>query len=184
MTRFVVFGTVAAALALFVWQFVSNAALPWHEMTMREFQGAESVVQAVRAAAPQNGVYFAPQGILAAVSFAPDLHDKTKDMVPMMAKQVVINLLVAFILCLVVARRRTAGPLATGAMLGMIGLAAGALKELSDANWYGFSTSYALVNLIDCSIMFFIAGLVLGALARRLMPAAEAAAAEPAGVAA
>ena len=49
-------------------------------------------------------MYTAPQGIIAAVSFTPDVADKTKAMGPNMAKQMVIDLVAALLICILVAR--------------------------------------------------------------------------------
>src|SRR2546423_13028687 len=76
--KYLLYGTLAAGLTFFVWQTISNVAIPWHTATMSEFQNSAAAVQAIKAAAPTNGVYFANQGILAAVAFTPDMADKTK----------------------------------------------------------------------------------------------------------
>lgn len=56
-TKFIVVGTLAAALTLYVWQVISNVALPWHEATMHMWEGAtnDAVVQAMRTHAPESG---------------------------------------------------------------------------------------------------------------------------------
>ena len=101
--KYLLIGTLAAGLTLFVWQTISNVAIPWHTATMKESNNA-AVVQAIHAAAPANGVYFSPQGVLAAVSFTPDMADKTKAMGGNLVKQAVIDLIVALLLCILVAR--------------------------------------------------------------------------------
>jgi hypothetical protein len=167
-TRFIAFGTVATVVTLFAWQSISNAAIPWHTATMRPFTNGAAVVQAIRAGAPENGVYFSERGILAAVSLTPDLADKSQAMGPNFVKQAGIDLVVAVVLCLLVLRLPAAGPVKTGVTLGAAALAVASVIELSDWNWYGFAASYELVNVIDQTIAFFIAGLVLGAIRRRV----------------
>ena len=76
-------------------------------------------------------------------------------------KQAVIDLVVALLLCILVTRigvRRKRDPALT---LGLAGLTAGSIKEMSDWNWYGFSSSYAIVNEIDLAIQFALAGIVI-----------------------
>lgn len=172
-TRFLVVGTLAAALTLYVWQVVSNVALPWHEATMYMWEGPtnDAVVQAVRAAAPENGVYFSGQGILAAVSMRPDLADKTQMMGPMMAKQIGIDLVVALLLALVVLRTGTTTPARTAATLGLAGLAAGLVTELSNWNWYGYDLAFSLVNVAELAVAWFLAGLTLALVHRKLSTA-------------
>ena len=172
-TRFLVVGTLAAALTLYVWQVVSNVALPWHEATMHMWEGPtnDAVVQAVRAAAPENGVYFSGQGILAAVSMRPDLADKTQMMGPMMAKQIGIDLVVGFLLALVVLRTGTTTPARTAATLGLVGLAAGLVTELSNWNWYGYDLAFSLVNVAELAVAWFLAGLTLAWVHRKFSTA-------------
>lgn len=168
--KFMLYGTLAAAVTLFVWQAVSNTAIPWHKATINTFRDNAAAVQAIRAQAPANGVYAAPEGIVLAQSLTPTLADKSKSMGANLAKQFVIDLIAAFVLCLVLADqsvRRRARDVAL--RLGGIGLAAVMIKEFSDWNWYGFSASYAFVNTVDLTIQFIIAGLVLTSIRNRLM---------------
>jgi hypothetical protein len=109
------------------------------------------------------------------VSLTPDLADKSKSMGPNMVKQIVIDLVAAFLLCFVVARIGVVRKRDTALTLGVAGLAAGIIKEMSDWNWYGFSASYAIVNEIDLAIQFAIAGVVLAWLYKREMRAETAA---------
>jgi hypothetical protein len=168
--------TLAAFLTLFVWQTISNAALPWHMATLRAFADDTGAIKAIRAQAPENGVYASPRGVLAAISIAPDMADKTQTIGGMMAKQAIIDIVVALLLVLTAARLSVTTPVGVGFALGLGGLAAGIVKELSDANWYGFSVSYALVNTVDLAISFFLAGLAIGAILRRGRRAVAAAA--------
>jgi hypothetical protein len=179
--RFLLVGTVVTAIALFAWQSISNTVIPWHMATMREFANNDAVVQAVRANAPENGVYHSAQGILAAVALTPNLIDKTTLIPQMLGKQFMINLAVAFLLALVVLRLRPTTTLGTATALGTAGLAGSVLIEVSNANWYGFPLPWSTVNVIDHTIQWFLAGLVLAALMRRLAPAAASGVSVPSG---
>ena len=159
--RYLLIGTLAAALTLFVWQTISNVAIPWHSATIKAFTNNGAIVDAIRANTSGNGVYTAPQGIVAAVSFTPDMADKTKAMGGNLAKQFVIDLVAALLLCVVVARIGVRRKRDTALTLGLAGLAAGIIKEMSDWNWYGFSASYSIVNEIDLTIQFALAGIVI-----------------------
>lgn len=167
--KYLLYGTLAAGITLFVWQTISHVAIPWHTATIKEFTNNVAVVQAIHAAAPANGVYASPEGIFAAVSFTPDMADKTKAMGPNMVKQVVIDLVAALLLCMLVARIGVGRKRDTAATLALGGLAAGIIQELSGWNWYGFAASYAIVNLIDLAIQFAIAGVVIAWLYKREM---------------
>ena len=178
--KFLVVGTLAAALTLYVWQVISNVALPWHEATMHMWEGTtnDAVVQAIRANAPENGVYFSGQGILAAISMTPDLADKTQAMGAMMAKQVVIDVVVGFLLVLVLVRTGPMTPKRTAITFAIAGLAAGVVTEISSWNWYGFDLAFSMVNVVELAIAWFLAGFVLATVQRRFGDSA----AEPAGV--
>lgn len=172
--RYLLYGTVAAGLTLFVWQTISNVALPFHEGTQKAFTNNGTVVDAIRANTSGNGVYIAPQGITAAVSFTPDMADKTKAMGGNMAKQVVIDLVAALLLCVLVARIGAGRKRDTVLTLALAGLAAGIIKEMSDWNWFGFSASYAVVNEIDLTIQFALAGVIIAWFYKREMRGAGA----------
>jgi hypothetical protein len=58
-------------------------------MTIKPFANNAAVVDAMRAGTSGNGVYFAPQGLFAAVSFTPNIADKTQALGPNLVKQVV-----------------------------------------------------------------------------------------------
>ena len=167
--KFLLYGTLAAGITLFVWQTISNVAIPWHKATVTEFKENAAVVQAIHAAAPVNGVYFSNQGILAAVSFTPDMADKTKvSMTPNLVKQLGIDLVAALLLCVFVGRFGVGRKRDTALTLALGGIAAGIVLELSDWNWYGFSAGYASVNVIDLTIQFALAGIVIAWLYKRL----------------
>ena len=165
--KYLLYGTLAAGITLFVWQTISNVAIPWHSATVKQFTNNAAAVQAIHAVAPTNGVYVAPEGVVAAVSFTPDMADKTKSMGPNMAKQLVIDLIAALLLCVVIGRIGVGRKRDAALTLGLAGLAAGIIKEMSDWNWYGFSASYAIVNEIDLMIQFALAGVVIAWLYKR-----------------
>jgi hypothetical protein len=163
------YGTLAAGISLFVWQTISNVAIPWHAATVKAFTDNAAAVQAIRVVAPTNGVYTSPEGVVAAVSFTPDMADKTKSMGPNMGKQIVIDLVASFLLCLVIGRIGVGKKRDTAITLALAGLAAGIIKEMADWNWYGFSASYAIVNEIDLTIQFALAGVVIAWIYKRGM---------------
>jgi hypothetical protein len=167
--KYLLYGTLAAGLTLFVWQTISQVALPWHEATIKAFTNNGAVIDAIRANSSGNGVYVAPQGLVAAVSFTPDLADKTKAMGGNLAKQAGIDLVVALTLCVLVGRIGVGRKRDTALTLALAALAAGIMKEISDWNWYGFSASYASVNVIDLVIQFALAGAVIAWLYKREM---------------
>lgn len=177
--KYLLYGTLAAGISLFVWQAISNVAIPWHQATIKPFTNNAAVVDAIRANTSGNGMYIAPQGITAAVSFTPDMADKTQAMAPNMVKQLVIDLVAALLLCILVARIGVERKRDTAFMLVLGALAVEIIKELADWNWYGFSASYAIVNVIDFAIQFALAGIVIAWFYKREMGGVAVAAGGP-----
>jgi hypothetical protein len=161
--RFII-GTLAGSLALFLWETVSNAAIPWHQPTMRHFADSSAVLQTIRANAPDNGMYVDARGLVAAVSMSPDLSSKASLLGLMLGRQFVLDLMVAA-LVLIVFTRMPRGPTRQYALTGGgIALAVAASAFASDWNWYGFGAGWTLVNIVDRSIGYTLMCLVLGAL--------------------
>lgn len=158
---------LAGGLTLFGWETISNTALPWHMATMRQFSDSNAVVQAIKANAPTNGVYVDLRGVIAAVSFTPDMADRSTLIGGMIGRQLVLDLAVAFILVLAFQRlpRATTRQYAWGC--GVAALVVGASILVSNWNWYGFSVSWTVVNLIDRVIAYTLVGLVIGGLCNR-----------------
>src|SRR5688572_7862474 len=151
MNRYLITGTLAAAAAIYAWQLISNAVLPWHMMTMSTFEEPGLVIAALDVGAPHQGMYYHPSGIVAAISMIPGMPDKSGFMGMWLMRQVAIDVVVAFILAVVVARSGF-GARRAALTLGGVALAAGLVLELSDWNWYGFPIVYTLVNAIDVAI--------------------------------
>jgi hypothetical protein len=91
-------------------------------------------------------------------------------MTAMMLRQLAIDLAGAWMLCLIAVRLRSREPLGIAAGGAYVALAVAVVKELADWNWYGFSFSYAVVNVIDLAIAFFLTGWVIGLLMKRFAP--------------
>ena len=173
MSRYLLIGTLATALTLFVWQSISNAAIPWHSASMRPM--TPGAVQAVHTVLPENGLYGANEGILAVVHTTPDMRDLTREMGVPLGRQLVIDLLAALVLGAVVLRLPRRGALATGVSLALASAAFTTMLSISDWNWYGYPFLFELVNVIDFAIQGLLAGLILGWALGRFAPAAAVA---------
>ncbi len=166
--KFLVLGAIVGGIVLFLWGGVTHALLP---APMREFKDEQAVVQAMHANAPDNGVYFARRGMLAAIAFRPDMGDKKQDMKANLITQLVTDVIAAFLLCLVLAGIRPGTPLARAGWLTLIGFAVVALKLLPYWNWYGFTPAFIGMEALDVVGKFFIGGLLLAWMARKMVPA-------------
>ncbi|HUF27270.1 MAG TPA: hypothetical protein VMM18_09860 [Gemmatimonadaceae bacterium] len=166
--RYMLTGAVAAAVALFVWQSVSHMALPLHDTTMTMITNDTAYVEAVRAAAPTNGIYFAPRGVLTIVNFAPDLSDQTQAIGTRLGMQFAVNLGVGLLLALAMLRLAAGSVLSRAGTLALLALAGALLTRASDGVWFGFTTRFVMVNTLDLVVGWFLAGVVLALLHDRM----------------
>lgn len=172
-TKYYIAGTFSAAILLFAWGALANGMLPIH--ALKDFKDNGTVVETIRANAPENGVYFSPQGILAAVSIRPDFADKTRSIGPNLVMEFMTDMVAALLLAGIVLRLSTPTVLAGGLLVGVMGLAGAVSSDLSLWNWYGFSAPYTAVAFIDQVVGWFLAGVVLTALKHRFAPYAQGA---------
>ncbi|HEY7236602.1 MAG TPA: hypothetical protein VH539_20755 [Gemmatimonadaceae bacterium] len=168
-SRFLVIGTLAGAIVLFAWQFLSHEALGLPERGLRAFPNDSNAVaaHAIRAVAPQNGVYFSAYGAFAAIDITTDYADKRPQFATMLIKQFVLDLGVVLILALLLDRIGDPGIFRTGLNYGALALAYMGFVHVANAIWWGFPTSWTLGNLTDQVITFFLVGLTLAAVRRR-----------------
>ena len=161
--------TISAGIVLFAWQSVSHGLLGLPEKGMRQFpnDSTAAAAHALRALAPQNGVYFSSYGVLAAVDISADYTDKTKQFVPMMAKQIVLDLVVVLVLAMMFGRLAEPSVLRTGVTYSALALAFMGLAFISNWIWWNYPAAWTLGNVVDQVIGFFLVGVTLAALARR-----------------
>lgn len=165
--RFLIVGSIVGGIVLFLWGAVTHMLLPW---PVKEFKDDAAVVEAVRANAPANGIYLSTRGVFASVAFTGDAANKTQSMGPYLAVQFVTDTISAFLLCLLAAWIPCHCVWTRASRLFVAGLAAFTLKILPYWNWYGFSTGFVAMEALDMLGKFFIGGLVLGALMKKLSP--------------
>ncbi len=162
-----VLAVVLSAVVLFAWGFLSWAILPWHNAVANKFADESAVSAVLKENAPAAGMYYLPfaqedlkPGVLFALAnVLPDGVDA--NMGEMMGLgllgQAVSAALVMLLLC------RTSIPDYWGRVrfVALSGLAIGFVSHFPYWNWFGFSTSYTLVIIVDSLIAWFLAGLVL-----------------------
>jgi hypothetical protein len=157
-------------LTLFGWETVSNTAIPWHDATIRSFTDSSAVVQAVKANAAGNGMYVDMRGVVAAVSFTPDLADRSTLVGSMIARQAALDIAIGFVLVMAFLRLPRASTKQYAWGSAVAALAVGASIFVSDWNWWGFSLPWSAINLVDRMIGYGLLGLVLGGLLNRWSP--------------
>lgn len=159
--------SIAAGVVLFVWGFVSWAVLPWHNSAANKFVNEAAISQALKDNAPQAGVYFLPfseqdHGPNQVGAFANVLPQGTQ---MNMGKQMAIALLTQIIsaLLVLVLLSTTQGLTYWGKVgfFALTGLIIGFVSHAPYWNWFGFSTSYIAVMILDILIGWTLAGLAI-----------------------
>ena len=175
--RVLIGGALLSGIVLFAWGALVHTVLPIE--AVKEFKDGKAVVQAIRANAPDNGVYFAGEGVVAAVSLRPDLSGEIP-IGPPLAREVVLDLLEGLLLVVVllmVPRSTRFGKVGVACAAALAACIAGVLPEW---NWYGFSTPFALVECLDLVGGWCLAALALTPLIDRLASPTPAARLAPA----
>ena len=158
LTRLLITGTLTGGLILSVLSWVTAAILP---PRYKQFRDSHAVVEAIRANVSGNDIYTAPQGLFVSVS----LGSRLQSFGPRIAGQLVVEFALALGLSLL-APLRPLRPSIHAA--GFLGLIAGVETHSPNWNWAGFPTSYLLAGSAYPAGNWFIAGLVLGAVRRKL----------------
>ena len=167
--KFLVTGAIVGGIVLFLWGGLTHSVLP---QPLREFKDEKAVVDVIRANGSGNGVYFARRGMLASVALLPDLSDKSQSISQNLLIQLATDTLAALLLCLVLGGFRADSVPGHAGKLTLVGLAIVALKLAPYWNWYGFTPAFTAMEALDVVGKFFIGGLVLSALMKKLAPAA------------
>lgn len=171
--KYIAVGTIVGAIFLFSWGGLLHGAVPLDVQGLYEFQDGAMVSKTVAANAQRgNGIYFTREGLWASVAFRPDMGDKTQDMNPYFVKEIVTDLTVAFLLSLLILAIKCPGTMERAGVLAMVAVAAGFENQVSDWNWYGFSTRFSTFEFIDVVGAWFLLGLILSALKNKLAPSA------------
>jgi len=168
--RLLVIGTLAGTVVLFAWQSISHGVIKLPEMGLREFpkdSTSTATAQAIRALAPQNGVYFSAYGVFGAVHISADYADKRKQFGSMMGKQLALDLAVVFLLTLLVDRLRGESIVRTAGAYSVLALAWAGLIHVGNEIWWSFPTAWTLGNVADQAIAFFLVGATVAWLQRR-----------------
>ncbi len=186
-----------AGVAMFFWGFISHAVLGLGDAGIRELNGEEKILAALRDNIKEPGFYFFPGG--GGARTAPTAAQRDAAMkawqdrfkagpwgimiyhpegtVPMSPGQlmlqaltdVVLGVLLALLLAKVSASLTSFGARIT--FIAVIGLIAGIALLVPYWNWYGFPTNFTVASLADQLIGFCAAGLILAALIKPTVPA-------------
>ena len=188
MLRSLVLGTILGGLVAFLWSSVSWELIGWHEKTMLTFQNEDDVSAIVASHMKQSGTYLLPGGPpqeglspeqkKAAQSVLMEKMQKGPVMFAAIRQggfgsftrgliiQILIQMASALLLTWLLLQTSGLSYARRVLFLAVAGLAASVIADLPNWNWWGFSGAYTVVNLIDYTITWFLAGLVIAKVAK------------------
>jgi hypothetical protein len=195
MLKPLLLGAVLGGITAFLWSFISWSVLPWHEKQLRSFQNEDEVIAVISAHVPQSGNYLLPTG--------PSQEDLTADQKKaaeeirtqkmqkgplvfaairkegfgsfpkVLLTQLLCQIFAALLLTWMLLQTTSLSYARRVAFLGVAGLAASVIADLPNWNWWSFSGAYTVVNLIDYTLTWLLAGLVIAKVAKRRTAAAQ-----------
>ena len=160
LTRFLITGTLAGGFVLSVLNWFTAAILP---PRYKQFIDPPAVVEAIRPNVLGNDIYTAP-GLFVSVALRP----RFQSFGPRIAGQFFVEFAVALGLSLLLLATPLRSSIHSAGFLGLAGLIAGVETHFPNWNWTGFPTSYLLAGSAYLAGNWFIAGLVVGAVRRKL----------------
>lgn len=165
--KYLVVGTVVAAVVLFVWSSVMHMGL-WPESSMKTFADEGAVNDVIRAKGSGNGMYINRAGVVTIVHMDPNVPDTFQNMGPMLSGEFISDLVVGFLLAVGFGLVGIASA-RNGAAAGIVfGLAAAAHTYASESVWYGFPWLITILNSIEIVVGWMLTGAVLGVLAAKM----------------
>jgi hypothetical protein len=174
-TKSLVLGTLLGGLTALVWSNISWELIGWHEKSLRTFQNDKEVAAVVSSHTAEDGTYLMPYGNSkeaqermgrGPIVFAAVRRGGMGSVARLFAVQIAILFARAFLLTWLLLQ--TSG-LTYGRrvlFLAMVGLAASAIVDLPNWNWWGFSGSFTAVNVADNVLTCLFSGLAIAKVAK------------------
>ncbi len=162
-----VLAVVLSAVVLFVWGFVSWTILPWHNMVANKLADESAVSAVLKENAPSAGVYYLPfaqedlkpGALFAFANVLPDGADT--NMGKIMGLGMLGQMVSALLVLLLLVNTSNLGYWERVRFVALAGVAIGFVSHFPYWNWFGFSTSYTLVIILDSLVAWLLAGLVM-----------------------
>jgi len=154
-------------MVLFAWGFLSWAVLPWHNAVANQFADESAVSEVLKENAPAAGMYYLPfaqedpkpGAVFAMANVLPDGFDT--GMGGMMGLGLLGQAVSAMLVLLLLCKASNLDYWGRVCYVALAGLTIGFVSHFPYWNWFGFSTAYTLVIIVDSLIAWFLAGLVL-----------------------
>ena len=162
-----VLAVVLSAVVLFAWGFISWTILPWHNAVANKFEDESAVSAVLKENATSAGIYYLPfaqedlkpGAVFALANVLPDGADT--NMGSMMGVGLLGQAVSALLVLLLLGNTSNLGYWERVRFVALAGVAIGFVSHFPYWNWFGFSTSYTLVIILDSLVAWLLAGLVL-----------------------
>ncbi len=176
ITKILVAG-ILGGIAMFVWSSIAHMVLPIGEAGIKQISSEEPVLNAIKENIKEDGFYFFPamtegmnnEAWLEKYRTGPSgimiVHPNGEE--PMTAGMLIVEFLsdIIAVLIAVFLLSKTTGNLERFWkkvwFITFIGFIPFLIVDVSYWNWYGFSGSYTIAQLVDQVVGFFAAGLVI-----------------------
>lgn len=189
MPKKIFLGAILGGLVAFIWGWISWTMLPWHDATFRSFTDGDAITAAIKANAPNTGVYLLPNMPPDSATATPEqkqaAHDAwakryaegpsgilaiktegTASMGPALVGGLVLNVLAAALLTwLLIAGGPRAYALKV-VFIVVVALFATVVSHLTSWNWWGVAIDYTSVMVADTLVTWLLAGFVIAWAAR------------------
>lgn len=168
-TKYLLLSAILGGIVMFAWGAIYHAAIGIDQRTMTEFKDG-TVAAFLREHTSGNGVYYAKEGVFAAINMTPEMTDRSQNMGPQLAIQIVIEVITAGLLAWLLTFTRVSTPLGAAGLFAAGAFTAAFCMNMSAWNWYGFSTDYTLGAIFGLIAAWFLGGLVIGWLRGKFSP--------------
>lgn len=186
MTKKLFLGAFVGGIIAYVWMMISWMVIPWHKDTLKTFTDESGVAQVISQNAPQAGVYVLPNTFSYDQGTPRDQMEKGMKMMengPYMMAAVrpngvnfmspqpyIMAFITQFIGALIVTwmliQAKGLGYGKKWLLVALYGLAVGILSQIPMWNWWGFSSCYVTVAIIDYVIAWALAGFALAGIVK------------------
>jgi hypothetical protein len=187
MTKSLLLGAILGGLTAFIWSSISWEVLGWHEKPMLAFQNEDEVSAVIASHATQSGIYLLPGAPVAGLTAEQKKAAQATQIAKMQKGPIVFaavrtggfgsyaqGLIIQLLSLMAAAALLTWLLLQTSGLsyarrvvfLAVVGLSASVIVDLPNWNWWGFSGSYTVVNLVDFTLMWMFAGFVIATVAK------------------
>ena len=188
MIKQLALGTILGAIVLFIWSALAWMIIPWPGEPLRHFTSEDAIVAAIKANAPRSGNYLIPNEPQRLPGMTEEQYQKaTKDAEdrmnngPMvfaairlepvsMAKAMIVgfltDIIAVFFACMLLLQTDRLSYRARVLFVAGLGLLIFVGGHMDEWNWWGFGTSYMMMQLGALVIGWILSGLVIAKFVR------------------